>query len=120
MPPERCRCLIVVGDPPGGSGGVGRGRQCIEQLTKSAFALTQSRMGPSAINRHNIFAGGRLTECGDSAIKFTLDESDGLVHFRAIPPYANWRLARRETSTPLARTQAASKSCAACGKFSAV
>src|SRR5262245_66272564 len=81
MPPERCRCLIVVGDPPGGIGGVDRGRQCIEQLTKSAFALTQSRMGPSAINRHNIFAGG--TECGDSAIKFTLDESDGLVHFRA-------------------------------------
>jgi hypothetical protein len=100
MPPERCRCLIVVGDPPGGIGGIDGGRQCIEQLTKPAFALAQSRMGPSAINRHNIFAGGRLTECGDSAVKFTLKKSDRLVHFRGIPPYTNWRLARRENFRP--------------------
>jgi hypothetical protein len=120
MPPERCRCLVVIGDPPGGISGVDRGRQCIEQITKPAFALAQGRMGPGAINRHNIVAGGRLTECGDSAVKFTLKESDRLVHFRGIPPYANWRLARRETSDSLARTRPRSKSCAGCGKFSAV
>jgi hypothetical protein len=60
MPPERCRCLVVIGDPPGGISGVDRGRQCIEQITKPAFALAQGRMGPGAINRHNIVAGGRF------------------------------------------------------------
>src|SRR5262245_45937534 len=100
MPPERGRCLIVVGDPPRGIGGVDRGRRCIEQLTKSALALAHRRMVPGAINQDNIIAGRRLTECGDSAIKVTLEESDRVVHFRGPPPYANWRLARRQTSDP--------------------
>jgi len=85
MPPERYRCLIVVGDPPGGIGGVNRGRQCIQQLSKPAFALAQGRLGPSAINRHNIFARGRPTKCGNRPIQFTLDKSERLIHFRSIP-----------------------------------
>jgi len=119
MPPERYGGLIVVGDPPGGIGGVDRSGQCIEQLSKPAFALAQSDLGPSAVNRYNIFVGGRLTKCGDRPIKFTLKKSDRLVHFRGIPPHTtgDWRA---DYFPPLARTQAAPKSCAACGKFSAV
>src|SRR5215510_14370102 len=62
---------------------------------------------------------GRLTKCGDRPIKFTLKKSDHLVHFRGIPPYASGD-SRAESFPPLARTQSASKSCAGCGKFSAV
>ena len=88
MPPKRYGCLIVVGDPPGGIGGVDRSGQCIEQLSKPAFALAQTDVGPGAINRHNIFACCCLTKCGDRSVKFTLKKSDRLFHFPAIPPHA--------------------------------
>ena len=41
MTPQRRRCLVEVGDPPGGIGGVDCGGQCIEQPSKPAFALAQ-------------------------------------------------------------------------------
>src|SRR5262245_4961823 len=92
MPPERYRCLIVVGDPPGGIGGVTRGRQCIQQLSKPAFPLAQGRLEPSATHRHNIFARVGPTKCGTPPTQFTLEKSERLILFRPSPrPQTGYR-----------------------------
>src|SRR5262245_21004360 len=100
MSPERYRCLIVIGDPPDGIGGVDRSRQCIEQPSKPAFALAQSGLGPSAVNRHNIFFQGSPEQMWRPPDQVHSQEIRSSGPFSRNPPVRNWRLARRVLSTP--------------------
>ena len=80
-PHSSAAASLIIGEPPGGVGGVDGGGQGIEQVAEPAFALAQCGLrAQDPVHRHDVFVGRGLIARRYGPLEFAFKEAAKLVH----------------------------------------